>query len=179
MGVRITPLAECNIQMLKANRFYGGIIPSLFNIFSLQGYLVLNAIIGGQLLASVSSHLNDTLGIVIISVISLANPWLDWLEDDAQAVQEATKINDELVQWCTTPEAAGRLYGFGVLPTSTVSGCVAEIRRLSSTPELRKYIKGVIIGTLGAGKGLDDEALDPMWKALEESGLMAFVHPHA
>ncbi|KZV76787.1 cytosine-purine permease [Peniophora sp. CONT] len=52
--------------------FYGGIIPSLFNIFSLQGYLVLNAIIGGQLLASVSSHLNDTLGIVIISVISLA-----------------------------------------------------------------------------------------------------------
>ena len=65
---------ECKIgsELSRFYSFYGGIIPSLFNIFSLQGYLVLNAIIGGQLLASVSSHLNDTLGIVIISVISLA-----------------------------------------------------------------------------------------------------------
>ena len=38
----------------------------------MQGFLILNCIIGGQTLASVSSHLNDTLGIVIISVISLA-----------------------------------------------------------------------------------------------------------
>lgn len=38
----------------------------------MQGFLVLNCIIGGQTLASVSPHLNDTLGIVIISVISLA-----------------------------------------------------------------------------------------------------------
>jgi len=38
----------------------------------MQGFLILNCIIGGQTLASVSSHLDDTLGIVIISVISLA-----------------------------------------------------------------------------------------------------------
>lgn len=38
----------------------------------MQGFLVLNCIIGGQTLASVSPHLNDTLGIVIISVIALA-----------------------------------------------------------------------------------------------------------
>ena len=37
----------------------------------MQGFLILNCIIGGQTLASVSSHLDDTLGIVIISVISL------------------------------------------------------------------------------------------------------------
>ncbi|KAF8416143.1 hypothetical protein L210DRAFT_3583339 [Boletus edulis BED1] len=41
------------------------------NAITMQGFLVLNCIIGGQTLASVSSHLNDTLGIVIISVISL------------------------------------------------------------------------------------------------------------
>ncbi|KAG9311748.1 cytosine-purine permease [Chiua virens] len=51
--------------------YYGSIIPSALNVFSLQGFLVLNCIIGGQTLASVSPHLNDTLGIVIISVISL------------------------------------------------------------------------------------------------------------
>lgn len=38
----------------------------------MQGFLILNCIIGGQTLASVSSHLDDAMGIVIISVISLA-----------------------------------------------------------------------------------------------------------
>ena len=38
----------------------------------MQGFLILNCIIGGQTIASLSSHLNDTLGVVIISVISLA-----------------------------------------------------------------------------------------------------------
>ncbi|KAI9568123.1 purine-cytosine permease [Boletus coccyginus] len=51
--------------------YYGSIIPSVLNVFSMQGFLILNCIIGGQTLASVSSDLDDTLGIVIISVISL------------------------------------------------------------------------------------------------------------
>ncbi|KAH7882408.1 permease for cytosine/purines, uracil, thiamine, allantoin-domain-containing protein [Phlebopus sp. FC_14] len=51
--------------------FYGAIIPSALNVFSCQGFLILNCIIGGQTIASVSSHLDDTLGIVIIAVISL------------------------------------------------------------------------------------------------------------
>ena len=38
----------------------------------MQGYLVINCIIGGQALATVSDKLTDTLGIVIISLISLA-----------------------------------------------------------------------------------------------------------
>lgn len=51
--------------------YYGAIIPSALNVFSLQGFLILNCIIGGQTIASVSSHIDDTLGIVIISIISL------------------------------------------------------------------------------------------------------------
>ena len=38
----------------------------------MQGFLILNCTIGGQTLASVSSHLDDTLGIVIIGCISMA-----------------------------------------------------------------------------------------------------------
>lgn len=52
--------------------FYGAMIPSLLNAFSLQGFLILNTIVGGQTLAAVSDSLDDTLGIVIIAVISLA-----------------------------------------------------------------------------------------------------------
>ncbi|TFY57856.1 hypothetical protein EVG20_g8379 [Dentipellis fragilis] len=51
--------------------FYGSMIPSILNVFSLQGFLILNCIVGGQTLASVSDKLNDTAGIVIIAVISL------------------------------------------------------------------------------------------------------------
>ena len=54
------------------NRYYGGLIPSFFNLCTMQGYLIINCIIGGQTLGSVSTHLNSTLGIVIISLISLA-----------------------------------------------------------------------------------------------------------
>ncbi|RDX42874.1 hypothetical protein OH76DRAFT_1447780 [Lentinus brumalis] len=51
--------------------YYGAIIPSILNVLSMQGYLVVNAIISGQALAAVSSSLNPTLGIVIIALISL------------------------------------------------------------------------------------------------------------
>jgi hypothetical protein len=37
----------------------------------MQGFLILNCIIGGQTLASLSPRLDDTLGIVIIGIISL------------------------------------------------------------------------------------------------------------
>ena len=39
-------------------------------MFSAQSYLILNSIIGGQALAAVSDKLIDTLGIVIIALIS-------------------------------------------------------------------------------------------------------------
>ncbi|TBU25726.1 permease for cytosine/purines, uracil, thiamine, allantoin-domain-containing protein [Dichomitus squalens] len=51
--------------------YYGAIIPSILNVLSMQGYLIVNTIIGGQTLAEVSDHLNATLGIIIIALISL------------------------------------------------------------------------------------------------------------
>lgn len=50
---------------------YASMLPAALNVFSMQGFLTLNCIIGGQTLASVSTHLNDTLGIVIIGLISM------------------------------------------------------------------------------------------------------------
>ncbi|KAG1815189.1 permease for cytosine/purines, uracil, thiamine, allantoin-domain-containing protein [Suillus subaureus] len=51
--------------------YFGAIIPTVLNVFSMQGFLILNCIVGGQTLASLSSRLNDTLGIVIIGIITL------------------------------------------------------------------------------------------------------------
>lgn len=65
-------IERCLIKHLWI-RYYGAIIPSALTVFSMQGFLILNCIVGGQMLASVSNgHLDDTLGIVIISIISFA-----------------------------------------------------------------------------------------------------------
>lgn len=45
----------------------------------MQGYLIINCIIGGQTLASASSRLDDTTGIVITGLISLAVCFYDLL----------------------------------------------------------------------------------------------------
>ena len=53
-------------------RYYAAALPSILNVFTAQSYLILNCIIGGQSLAAVSNKLNDTLGIVIIALITFA-----------------------------------------------------------------------------------------------------------
>ncbi|KAF8639474.1 hypothetical protein AX17_001494 [Amanita inopinata Kibby_2008] len=51
--------------------YYAVLIPSVLNAISMQGFLIVNCIIGAQTLASVSDKLNATLGIVIIGVLCL------------------------------------------------------------------------------------------------------------
>ena len=107
-----------------------------------------------------------------ISVISLANPWLDFLPAE-EAGEAARAINDEIEALCE--ESGGRLFAFGALPLSASPNViVAEIGRLKSL----KRMRGVIMGTSGLGKGLDDPALDPIWKVLQENDMVIFLHPH-
>jgi len=70
-----------------------------------------------------------------------------------------------------------RLYGFGLLPLVpdiTTSALLDTVHQITKLPHLR----GLIMGTRGVGKGLDDEALDPIWTAIENAGLVVFIHPH-
>ncbi|KAK5118966.1 hypothetical protein LTR62_000177 [Meristemomyces frigidus] len=107
-----------------------------------------------------------------ISVISLANPWLDWLPS-AEAAATARKVNDDVERMCAEHE--GKLYAFGTLPLSApAEEVIAEIERLVTLPHHR----GIVIGTSGLGTGLDDPALDPIYAALEKHGQLIFLHPH-
>jgi aminocarboxymuconate-semialdehyde decarboxylase len=49
-----------------------------------------------------------------------------------------------------------------------------EIRRLKGL----KFMRGIILGTTGLGKGLDDPDLLPIFEALQEAKLPIFLHPH-
>lgn len=124
-----------------------------------------------------------TCPIVRPVVNSTANPWLDFLPA-SQAQTLATELNEDLEQYCATspnisdiPHDIKRLYGFGLLPLVpkvTISSLLQIVHQISSLPHLR----GLIMGTRGIGKGLDDEALDPVWASIEKSDLVVFIHPH-
>jgi len=113
--------------------------------------------------------------------LSTANPWLDFLSA-SEAKTLARELNDDLESYCSSgPPLANhnikRLYGFGLLPL------VPEISTdslLQSVEQISKHthLKGLIMGTRGVGNGLDDEALEPVWAAVERAGLVIFLHPH-
>ncbi|KAL2221760.1 hypothetical protein M432DRAFT_193264 [Thermoascus aurantiacus ATCC 26904] len=124
---------------------------------------------------------------ITTSVVSLANPWLDFVAPD-EAQTWAERINDDLEAMCAQVNRAAdpegtralhekeTLFAFGALPLSAPSADIVakEIARLKTLPHMR----GVIMGTSGQGKGLDDPGLDPIWTALQDTETLLFLHPH-
>jgi len=109
---------------------------------------------------------------ITTSVISLANPWLDFL-DPSEGLHWSDVVNDELESICQ--QNKGRLYGFATLPLSASASEVAtQVHAMHSRPS----IKGFILGTTGLGTGLDDPNLDSIWAALEKEQYLVFLHPH-
>jgi predicted TIM-barrel fold metal-dependent hydrolase len=107
-----------------------------------------------------------------IGVLSLANPWLNFLSAQ-EAVRWAVDVNDDFERICA--ESGGRFFALGTLPTPAgVEACIAELERISRLP----HIRGIILSTVGLGKGLDDQSMDPIWKKLVELDFFTFVHPH-
>lgn len=116
-------------------------------------------------------HFMDTHSIDI-SVISLANPWLDFLEPSV-AGGFAKSVNEEFSTMCT--QHPGRLFFFGTLP---LTAALATIQDAITHLTTLKYCRGVILGTSGLGQGLDDPALLPILHALAAANLTIFLHPH-
>lgn len=116
-------------------------------------------------------HFMDTHAIDI-SVISLANPWLDFLSP-AESGPIAQSVNVEFSDMCAAHPR--RLFFFGTLPlTAPLDTIRASIRHLTGL----KYCRGVILGTSGLGNGLDDPDLLPIFQALADADLTIFLHPH-
>ncbi len=107
---------------------------------------------------------------IAVSVVSPANPWLDFLPDAGSVAAEINEDMEALVQRQRRPT---------VWPGAAAHRAIRKRRRGTWTRIARlPHLRGAIIGTTGAGMGLDDQALDPVWAAAERDGLMIFVHPH-
>jgi aminocarboxymuconate-semialdehyde decarboxylase len=105
------------------------------------------------------------------SIISLANPWLDFLVGQ-EAESVAQELNDELQGICESSK--GKLLGFATLPVRNPKAAIKEIARLKSL----SHIKGVILGTPGMGQGLDHENMRDILGAIADNNLTIFMHPH-
>lgn len=57
------------------------------------------------------------------------------------------------------------------MPGVETAKVLEAIKQIESLPHLR----GVVMGTKGLGKGLDDQAMEPIWAAIAEAGLTVFV----
>lgn len=116
-----------------------------------------------------------------VSIVSSANPWLDFLAP-SKAHEMALELNKDLEAYCSRSPLLSsteikRLYGFGLLPLVpdiSTPALLEAVNQISDSP----HLKGLILGTRGIGQGLDDEALDPVWQAIEAAGLVVFLHPH-
>ncbi|KAK2064189.1 amidohydrolase [Colletotrichum caudatum] len=116
-------------------------------------------------------HFMDTHKIDI-SVVSLANPWLDFI-DGSESGAMAKGVNDEFDAMCAAHP--GRLFFFATLPlTAPLEAILVAINHVKDL----KYCRGIILGTSGLGKGLDDPNLLPIFKAVAAAHLTIFLHPH-
>jgi aminocarboxymuconate-semialdehyde decarboxylase len=114
---------------------------------------------------------------------SSANPWLDFLPfSEAQVL--AQQLNADLEDYCASgPSVASaaefkRLYGMGLLPLVPGAPADSLSEAVSQLATRHPHIRGIVMGTRGVGSGLDDPALEPLWAALAETGLVVFLHPH-
>lgn len=105
------------------------------------------------------------------SLVSLANPWLDFLSGK-EAESVAQELNDELEDICA--KSKGRIFGIATLPVRNTAAAVKEVQRIKSL----KHMKGIILGTPGAGNGLDHDNMKDVLGAIEASGFPIFLHPH-
>jgi len=82
-------------------------------------------------------------------------------------------FNDEMEELCEKKK--GRLLGLASLPLASTQSAIRELERIEGS---HKHIRGVILGTNGRGKGLDDEEMVPIWTKLHEMKFTTFIHPH-
>ncbi|MEV6605835.1 amidohydrolase family protein [Kutzneria sp. NPDC051319] len=108
---------------------------------------------------------------VDVQVLSLTSPGLEVVEDPAEAVAAARRVNDQLAE--AVAAHPNRFAGFAALPLRDPDAAVAELRR--AVQELG--LKGVLHNDHIGGHYLDEPQFRPLWAELERLGVTLYLHP--
>ncbi|MFC8668262.1 amidohydrolase family protein [Streptomyces sp. NPDC057199] len=108
---------------------------------------------------------------VDVQVLSYSTPGLEVIEDPAEAVAVARRVNDHLAK--VVAEHPKRFAGFAVLPLQDPKAAVVELRR--AVKELG--LKGVLYNDHVRGHYLDEPRFRPVWAELERLGVTLYLHP--
>jgi aminocarboxymuconate-semialdehyde decarboxylase len=79
--------------------------------------------------------------------------------------------NDATIE--TARRDPARFLALPGLPMQAPELAAAEVRRLAAIPE----VAGIGIGSNVGGRDLDDPDFEPVWQAIDESGLPVLIHP--
>ena len=85
-------------------------LPAALNVFSQIGWLIINSIVGGQVLAAVSTHLNDTAGIVIIVIISFVVSYRLICSISGVIISTKSSCDTALFLWVQSPSLVRDLH---------------------------------------------------------------------
>lgn len=138
--------------------------------------------LGGQWLKEVGSRLADLTdqrlaerdaGGVDMQVLSLTTPGVEVIDDPAEAVAAARRVNDYLAGVIAAHPT--RFAGFAALPLQDPDAAVVELRR--AVEELG--LKGVLHNDHVRGHYLDEPQFRPLWAELERLGVTLYIHPAA
>lgn len=111
----------------------------------------------------------DAMGIDV-QLVSLT-PFHYFYWADAPLAEKVAALQNEAIAAMSSYDPA-RLVGVGTLPLGHPDLAVAEVGRIDDLG-----FPAVEIGADVNGSDLDDPALEPVWDALEASGLVVIVHP--
>lgn len=112
----------------------------------------------------------DGRGIAVQVVSPVPVTLVDWAEPRLAARFLAAQ-NERIAE--VVGGSAGRLVGLAALPLGDADLAVAELRRATGPLGLA----GVEIGTVNAGRELDDPGLRPVLREAAATGTPVFVHP--
>jgi predicted TIM-barrel fold metal-dependent hydrolase len=104
------------------------------------------------------------------TVLSVGNPWLDPFRGP-ESLAQAAAVNEEMGS--LEERTGGRIAGLGVLPNATVEDAASVVRSIAGNPLLR----GIVTGPRVCDRTLDDEELEPLWEALDDTRLPWLLHP--
>jgi len=116
---------------------------------------------------------------VALAVVSVTSPGIEGIFDAKEAVDAATKANDEIRARYTAGQHANRFRAFGCVPMQDPKAAAAEAERC--VHELG--CAGILInghtdlGDADTIQYLDEPQCEPFWAKLEELDVPLYIHP--